>query len=135
MMPVMIFIPENIFADIIVIARKDSPLTELNPQQCRQLWLGDAFSIGTQSVEVSDHFTKSEIRHTFYQKIINISQKELRSIRARKIYVDGQFPPDAFKNDGAVMAWITSSPNRIGYISDKSLSNNFKVLFRLPEED
>jgi len=38
--------------------------------------------------------------------------------------------PKVIGDDSAVKEWVAKTPNSLGYISDKSLDDSVKVLFR-----
>ena len=120
-------------AEIMIVTSKTNPLDKLKPSQCKRLWLGDKDVINGNKMLVIDQFTSSKLRHDFYRLVTKLSQKQLRSYRAKKIFSDGIFPPETRADDSKVIKWILQGDNRIGYIKSTSYIAGLKVLLVIKE--
>ncbi len=120
-------------AEIVIVVNKATKLPGISLEEVGKLYLGQNKSLSNgQRVTVADQAVASEIRKQFYQKVLNMTEKEVGRYWAKRKFTRKFKPPKMISSDLAVKQWVAITPNSLGYIDSKSLDGSVKVLLIIP---
>ncbi|MDK1024474.1 MAG: hypothetical protein QGD92_09615 [Gammaproteobacteria bacterium] len=121
-------------SDLLVVTRTDTAISSLSVEQLSGLWLGKFSRVEDTSLEVIDINEKSPLRAILYEKVLGLSDRQLKSYWAIAVFRGNGFPPRMVATETDVKQWVLERPNRIGYLSTEDNDPLLKVLYRLKEE-
>ena len=121
----------NAMADILIIGHKSLPIKKLSHSQVKRIFLGKVSSINNHRIKVVEQVATSESRQKFIRLALNMTEPQMKSYWARIIFSGKGLPPKIKKTDKQVKNLIKENKNMIGYIQNKNLDDNFKVLLVL----
>lgn len=119
-------------ADIVIVTHPDTKIDSVTTEQIRARWLSETNLIGDLRITVADIHERNPIRGRFYQRMINMSDRQLKAYWAKKVFMGEGFPPDSYDNSEAILEWVSSERNRVAYIDSKKLNKTVKVLYTDP---
>lgn len=124
--------PYSVFADIVIIANRDLPVSSLSRQDLSRIYLGKMkfFSTGAKIVPV-DQRSGSMIREKFYNDLLQKSESEMKAYWSRIMFTGQGYPPIQESDDSAVLDTVSKNPNCLGYIDRAALNGSVKVLYSL----
>lgn len=129
----LVALPQIAFAELVVIANKDLPITSLNRDEIYRIYMGKTkfLSNGVKVVAV-DQRSGTASREKFYEDVIQKSESEVKAYWSRIIFTGQGYPPIQESGDKAVLDVVANNPNCMGYIDSASLNNSVKVLYTIP---
>lgn len=116
--------------DLLVVVGEKSPLTVLDKNQVRNIFLGRIASLPDGSAAVPiDQPESSPMRDEFYVKVTNYSAAEVKARWAQLAFTGRGDPPRVSKGSSDVKKILNSTPGAIGYIEKSELDSSVKAVF------
>ncbi len=116
-------------AEVVVIGHKSIAVDRVTPSQAKKLWLGKLNKLpGVGRINVVDQPDASDIRAEFYSKVVKKTPQQLKAYWSRQIFTAKTFPPKQLLNDEAIVEWVSSTPDALGYVDSSSVNGSVKVL-------
>lgn len=118
-------------AGVVVVGNAATPGAQLSTDQVRQLFLGKASKLpdGT-AVVVLDLREGDPLRVTFVEGVLGKTEQQLLGHWAKMIFTGRGQPPRTVDNVREVLRIVGSTPGAIGYIDEKQVTAQVKVLYR-----
>lgn len=119
-------------ADPVVVAAAASPLETLGPDDVARIFLGktETTPAGRHVVPV-DQPEGVPVREQFYRRLTGKSAAQLRAYRARLIFTGQGQPPRQLASD-ALVRFLASNPNAIGYCDRLAVPAGLRILYAPP---
>ncbi|PVY77980.1 hypothetical protein C8D92_10212 [Tamilnaduibacter salinus] len=104
---------------------------KLNQDQVAAIFLGKASSFpdGSEAIPV-DQAEGSDIRKGFSESVLGKSPSQLKSFWSEKMFTGKGSPPKSVSDAAAVKELVSDNPNTIGYVDEKHVDGNVKVVFK-----
>lgn len=120
----------SIFAGVAVIGNPANS-SVLTSDQVKDLFLGKTKSLPNgERAKVVDQSEGSATRHEFYSSIVGRDSDEMKAHWSRLVFTGKGTPPEAVGDDAAVKAYVSKTPDGIGYIADTAIDSSVKVLYK-----
>ena len=121
-------------ADIYVIVNQKNSSSEMTKNEVSALYLGryQAFRDGTFSLPF-DQPADSQTRADFYRLLTGKNIEYINAYWARVLFTGRATPPRQLDNDAAIAEVVRQNVSAIGYVSDKSVTSNTKIVLTLKE--
>ena len=121
----------QVVAGVVVIGNNNLAVNSITAKQAKKLWLGKKTRIdGAGNVTVVDSKGNTAAHKEFYKKIVKKKPGQLKAYWAKKTFTGKGFPPEVLEDDSAVIDWVSSNPNGLGYVDSSSVNNKVKVLLK-----
>tara|TARA_R110001592_G_scaffold336019_1_gene621146 strand:- start:53178 stop:53621 length:444 start_codon:yes stop_codon:yes gene_type:complete len=119
-------------ADIAIVVNPNSSESSISTSHAKKVFLGKktAFTSGNTATAV-DQPEGSDLRNTFYQKLSNKNEAQMKAYWSRMIFSGKATPPHIVADDTAVKAWLASQSDGIGYIDSSAVDESVKVLLMI----
>ena len=119
-------------AEVVIIVSVKSSVNVLTADQIARIFLGkdDKFP-NDQSANPVDQPEGAAIRDEFYSKVAHKNSSQISSYWAKLIFTGEGRLPKIIPDDSAVIKFIASNPNALGYIDEKSLTKNLSKKIRI----
>lgn len=119
-------------AEVVVISHRGLPVSTLDLQNVRDIWLGKTKHIADSAVvQPVDQSATSRVRDEFYMKTLEKTPLQVKAYWSRVAFTGKLDTPLTLNDDTAVKAWVTNHPGAIGYIDSTSVDGSVKALLRL----
>lgn len=112
-----------------VVVGKDSPITAMDADLAKKVFLGREPQVGGQTVTVI-YQKDSTIRTDFETKVLGKTGADLAGYWSKLVFTGKAKPPDEVSGDAGVKTRVSGSPDAIGYVSDGGIDASVKVLFK-----
>ncbi|MGE5450268.1 MAG: phosphate ABC transporter substrate-binding protein [Acidobacteriota bacterium] len=114
-------------ADVVVIVHPSNKAA-IDDDAITKLFLGQlkTFPGGAPAIPV-DQKTPATAEE-FHLKVLNKSDKEVRKVWARQVFTGGLQPPPNLDDDEAVVQYVATTPEAIGYVQAAKVTNKVKVV-------
>lgn len=114
--------------DLVVVANKNNPLSELTKQQIIDIFMGRTkFYASGERIVLLDHKLNSSTRKSFYFNLVNKSLNEINSYRARLLF-SGRFALPKEVSDEEMIDCLESDQDAIGYVDADKINDKLKIL-------
>jgi ABC-type phosphate transport system substrate-binding protein len=125
-----------VLADTVVIVNKSAPIEKLSKDDVRSIFLGRLFVFPATDFEVNalDQANSSDLREWFYLQLANKSRRKMNTYWARYLFTGKGQPPLALESDQSIVDMVSISPHTIGYLDEKFVNAQVKVVYRLEGE-
>ena len=124
--------PVLVDAQMLVVAASNSELASLSESSVRQLYMGNTRSAGGFAVLLLDMPEGSTSRKSFYRRVADKSESQLKSYWARMIFTGRGTPPRQVGSAQEMVSTLKANPGMLGYLEERDLQPGLKVLLRLP---
>lgn len=118
------------WADIYVIAHKQSPINAVSLAELKELYLGNRQHIQNVRVLPLDQDNQEIIRQNFYDQVINIDQSQLISHWSKLIFTGKGQSPKSLLADDSILQFVSANPSTIGYINSNAMNEHVKVIYQ-----
>lgn len=118
------------WADIFVIAHKDSVINALTLTELKELYLGNRKFVDKVRVLPLDQAYNEPTRQLFYSQVIKIDQSQLISHWSKLIFTGKGQSPESLLSDQSILDFVSSNPSTIGYIKKEAIDNSVKVIYQ-----
>lgn len=116
--------------DISVVMSSKNPAVKLNAEQVSNIFLGKNLMLPDgKSLVALDQPGGSPVRETFYQKVTNKSDKQLKAYWAKLVFTGAGEPPKEIASAHELKKLVASNPNTISYVSSSDVDSSLNVLF------
>jgi ABC-type phosphate transport system substrate-binding protein len=128
-----LLIPSISFAEIVVIANPQLPVSSLTQEEVYRIYLGKTKFLpnGIKVIPV-DQQVGSPARFKFYSDVIKKSDTEIKSYWSRVIFTGQGYPPIQETDDKGVKELVAKNPNCLGYVDKSEVDNTVKIIFTAP---
>ncbi len=120
-------------AGIVMIMHKESPIVEVEEETIKDLYLGSKKYVQDIRILPLDQNNGEISRQKFYQTVIKKPKSQLISHWARLIFTGKGQAPIALFSDESILMFVSSNPNSIGYIDERFLTGEVKVVLKLDD--
>lgn len=122
-------------ADIVVIVHPQASFNTLTLSEARQLFMDKSKRLpdGQTAAPVMppEH---SALRKAFDRLVLDRDSKQMRAYWAQMIFTGRGKPPRHAENDEAMKQEVSTTPNAVGYIDQRSLDRRVKVVLTIASE-
>jgi len=117
-------------AQVAVIANKSINAKAVDNNSLSNLYTLQSNELGSQKVKLFFLTTENETNKIFL-KSINKSMQDLKKIWLRAKLTGNGFAPDFVSSEAEMIEKVTSTPNSIGFVNQKEVSGDVKVLGKI----
>lgn len=123
-------------ADIVVIVNPQNPLTILEEEEVRRIYLGRTrmFPGSSQGIETLDLPETAERFAAFYQSLTHLTPAKLKRQRASYLFSGKGRLPLVLPDESAVKQHVASTPSAIGYVQADQVDASVKVVATVKTE-
>jgi len=125
----LIFLPAQVAAEIVVITSSSSEITELTRRQVVDTYMGRVLI--TPNGQRLMPYDNEVIREAFYRQLIGKTLAGVNAYWAGLLFSGRASPPRRVADNAAMLELIEENPNAIGYIDIQDLNDQTNVIFRL----
>lgn len=118
-------------AQVVIIANKSIDVKSIDHNTLENLYTLQSNELGSQKVKPVFLTSEDETSKKFVETI-GKSLQELKRIWLRAKLTGNGVAPDLIASEGDVLNKVVSTPNMVGFIDQKLINENVKVLFKLP---
>ncbi len=118
-------------AGIVLIMHKQSAINQLKAETIKELYLGLRQYVQKIRILPLDQDVGERSRQSFYHDLIKKPQSQLISHWSRLIFTGKGQAPVALSSDQSILMFVSNNPNVVGYIDERFLTDDVKVVFRL----
>ncbi|MBI4406148.1 MAG: hypothetical protein HY537_18460 [Deltaproteobacteria bacterium] len=118
-------------ADPILVVANPSLKTQLNKEDLKEIFLGNKTMVDSRRVIPVDQARTSKLRKEFYQFLVGKSPVEMNVYWAEQIFSGKARIPSVVPDDQAVIQYVSSNSDAIGYVSRSADTKNVTVLMLL----
>jgi len=120
--------------ELLVVVHKSNPTNELNKTQLIDLYMGKyvAFPNGEIAKPI-DIAQGEDVKQVFYKHLVGLSLARVNAYWSRLRFSGRVQPPLELETEQQVIDYLASHHNAIGYISERNLTKNLKVVYRIHE--
>ncbi|RYE59415.1 MAG: hypothetical protein EOP48_00965 [Sphingobacteriales bacterium] len=115
-------------APVFVIAAKNSPASELSREQVARIYLGIPVFIESTKLSGIDYPDETEMHEKFRETILRKNAVQLKQYWTRLIFSGKAKPPEDLSDEKEMVATVRKYPHVIGYVYNKSLTAQVKVI-------
>lgn len=125
----LLLISTQVVADVSVIVHPANT-NVVSEQDIAQIYLGakKSFADG-RPVEALDREEGSAIRTSFTKRVLNRSERQLKSYWSRRVFTGKGLPPRVVANDEDVKSMVAENPEMIGYIDSNLVDQSVRVVY------
>lgn len=133
MRQLLLWLPTSaLAADILVIVHASNPLTQLQPKQVVDLFMGRTTSFpGGAAARTLDWNAGLPQRESFYKSLTGKSEAQVDAYWATLIFAGRMSPPKQFPDAKSIIAAVTTDPQAIAYVPAQQLPKGVKVVMEL----
>ncbi|MBL4762420.1 MAG: hypothetical protein JKY93_06970 [Gammaproteobacteria bacterium] len=119
-------------ADTVVIVSASSDVAVMSKREVIDLFMGRyvVFPNG-KAAQLLDQAHESKARQKFYKTLTGKNSAQINAYWARLIFTGRAHPPKEVMSDQAIIDLVSDSPNAIGYVDEKTINKNVKVVLKL----
>ncbi len=117
------------YADVVAVVSSKSAITSLSNSQIADIFLGrtSRFPDGELAIPV-DLAENSRVRDAFYDKLTGKSPAQVKTYWSKIIFTGRGRPPKTVADSAEMKKFMSTNPNAIGYLDEKSLDVSVRVL-------
>jgi len=132
---VILAISPPIFAEQMAIFTASDQFSPISSGKAKMLFKGKVKRLNNKKYSLVDWPAGSPTKASFYLDLMGQSEARINAVRAKLIFSGQGYPPKVMhENDIAVLeAFLKSTPNSIGYAPLSTISDEFNILFILPD--
>lgn len=126
----LIVFPSNSSAQVAVIANKSVNVKTIDKNALTNLYTLQSNEVGSQKVKLFFLITENETNKKFLE-IIGKNLPDLKKIWLRAKLTGNGFAPEFINSEREMLEKISLTPNSIGFINPKEITEEVKVLTKL----
>lgn len=135
-LPILLLISTQVWADIVVVVHPESGLKNLTKQQVIDIYMGRLQSAANGGKIVPyDQPQDSETRVVFYQRLTGRPVASVNAYWARLLFTGRASPPRQASDNMSVIDIIEKDLYAIGYIDERDLDNRVSVVFKITNHE
>ena len=117
-------------SDYVVIVHSDNPRTSLSKNQASLFFLKKRkrWPDSNLDIEPVDQSGDSQVRQALSRDVHSRSVSAIKNYWQKQIFSGRNTPPPELSTDQEVIAWVSSRPGAIGYVSPRARLNGVKTL-------
>lgn len=114
-----------------VVAGKDAPLSTLQSDEAKKIFLGRESSVAGHDVAPVYQKVGAASRADFDGKVLDKPSADLAGYWSKLVFTGrATSVPKEVDSDSQMKSFVNSTPGAIGYISDAAVDDSVKVLFK-----
>ena len=119
-------------AELVVVMRAEDGVKQLTAAGVSRIFLDKHMQLpnGERAIPVDQ--PKGALRDEFYEKFTGKKRAMISAFWAQRLFTGSGTPPAQKESAEAVMQFIASTPNAVGYIDDAMLTPQLRVVAKLP---
>lgn len=117
-------------AGVAIIVSADSSVASVSEGDVVKLFLGKKKDLDGVKMILTDQNIGSPARVEFYKKVVKKSKSQLKSYWSRLVFTGKGQAPQVVGDDSVVKRLVSSNPNLVGYIDERSVDSSVKVIYR-----
>lgn len=126
-------ITQQAHAELAIIAHPNNSMMGISKDELERIYLGKSRSFSNgRSVKAVDQTVGSRARDKFNKEVLQMTEAKRKAYWSRLVFTGKGKPPASLDDDAAVLEWIASHPDGLGYITGSKISKRVKVLLILP---
>lgn len=123
-----LLVPAISQAEVVIIGNKNIRVDSITTEQAKKLWLGKLKKIGGIKITVVDQTAGNPVFEAFYNRIVKKKPAQLKAYWAKVSFTGKAFPPKQLKDDAAIIKWVASNPDALGYVNSSAVNDSVKLL-------
>ncbi len=129
---VLLLIPVNAGADIVVIVNPNNDITALTRRQVVDLYMGrTSFFPNGEKLQRYDQPIDSKIRADFYYRMTQKPIAAINAYWARLQFTGRAAPPRVVSDDLEILEIVEKNPYAIGYLKEEFLNDRVTVVLKI----
>ncbi|MBV1879812.1 MAG: hypothetical protein KUG79_19370 [Pseudomonadales bacterium] len=124
----------KLFAEeIVVVVNLDNSIDNITKKELRAIFMAQSFNFsdGTLATVVNLAY-KHQLRDEFYARVTGYSAKKVKQRWSAATFSGRAEFPEEFDTAKEVIRWIKQNSHSVGYIDAASVTDDVKVVLRLP---
>lgn len=112
--------------DLIIVANNSVKAVTISQDEARDVFLGDSNSLGGSHV-APVVLQKGSVQAAFLQ-LVGKSESAFEATWRKQVFTGKGSMPRAFESEDALIAYVSSTPGAVGYVSAAKAAGGVKVL-------
>ena len=105
-----------VWADVVIIAHKDVPETEITEKGLQEIFLGKRVQWKDNSVVHPATVKEAELHEAFLEQYMKKSPSQWITHWKRMVFTGNGTPPEQFANQQELLEYVTNTKGAIGYV-------------------
>lgn len=121
---------QSVYAEeVIVIVHPSNSLSAIHISELKRIYLGKKkyFPNGGKVIP-ADLPNNNATRKTFYEVVVGMSGRRLKSYWSKRIFTGKATPPKQLPDTNAMIEWVSKQPKAVGYLYKSAVNDSVKVL-------
>ncbi|QJR82022.1 hypothetical protein CA267_015300 [Alteromonas pelagimontana] len=120
--------------ELVVVVHKNNPTIVLSKSQLIDMFMGKfvAFPNGAPAVPV-DIGGNAGAREEFYRELVGMPLARVNAYWSRVKFSGKARPPSEYKDEQAILDFVSRTENGIAYVSKQSITPSVKVVYSFDE--
>lgn len=118
--------------ELVVVAARGGPLTELSREEAEQLYLGRRTTLADGTPVSLVDLPAGGARDNFYLELTGKNPSQTRAYWSRQVFTGRALPPREAATLTEARDWIATRPGTIGYLPAGNTDERLRVLLKLP---
>jgi ABC-type phosphate transport system substrate-binding protein len=115
-------------ADVVVVAHRDVPKTELDDQTLQRIYLGKK-TRWNSDLDIVPVMLKSGLAHQeFVEGLLDRTMSRFVTFWKQAMFTGRGVPPRSFDTEEELMFYVARTPGAIGYVSAGTATTGLKVI-------
>lgn len=119
-------------AEIIVIVNESAAIDELNINEVRRIFLGKPPLNSRLHLVPINQPSTSKLRTKFEKVVLGKSPRHIRSYWVERIFTGKGVPPKEAESNAALISYVSTHVNAIGYVDGPKLVKSVKSVLVVP---
>ena len=120
-----------VLADLYLIAHKSFTVDSVDASIVKDIYSGDTQYINDIRIIPLDQDINSENYSRFYGTVVDRPMAQIISHWSKLIFTGKGQAPISLSGDMSIINFVKNSPNAIGYIEPKFISNDVKIIHKI----
>jgi ABC-type phosphate transport system substrate-binding protein len=121
------------YSDIAIIVHPSNSLSNVSASDAARIYLGKDRSFpNDEKIDTIDQPAGSSIHSKFYSSVVKMNEAKVQQYWSRLRFSGKGRPPQVLGDDATVKAFVSQTPNAIGYIDKKAIDRSVKILLIVP---
>lgn len=115
--------------ELVMIVNKTNPITDISAELLKNFYTGEEITWpGGERVALVELKDDNRLTAYFSDTILHMSLQRKSKMWAVKAFGSDVRPPYKYSSEAAVVGFVSSNPNAMGYVSPGSVDNTVKIV-------
>ncbi len=110
------------YAEILIVANKDVPETNLRAQEIQEIFLGKRVQWSDNSRIRFVTVGAADVHSLFLKEYVKLSEADWKIYWKRMVFTGRGLPPETIASEAELIAFVSATKGAVGYISSEGLS-------------